>query len=137
MGSVVRLKDIYPFRVDDLAQVLSERKYSFVVYQVCRLPSSFYTQAIQKPAYKTYNIRGWLQNDLQNNYRTPFYELRAAIQNNPLVNIENATEVLEAVGDGGKVLVVQDDDQISRVARQQCKLVFMNVSRPPQFPTKL
>lgn len=78
-------------------------------------------------AYKLYNSSGWLHHDINHLSRSPFYELREAIKNNPLVYMDDETELLESVEKGRQILVIQEDEQLSRKAAQHCKLVSMEV----------
>jgi hypothetical protein len=67
---------------------------------------------------------------------SPYYELRQALRDNPILLVSNTTNdwdvkevrMLERVNEGKFVAVLQNNFQISFLSEQYCELVYLNVS---------
>ncbi|KAI6184984.1 hypothetical protein M3Y97_00655500 [Aphelenchoides bicaudatus] len=68
--------------------------------------------------------------DLKTSSFSPFYEFRNAMVNNPVIELESEEQVLNALADGNKLVVMQDDERIYFRARAYCDYIFMNSPFP-------
>lgn len=65
--------------------------------------------------------------ELNTSYQSPFYELRNAMQNNPVQWFDSSDKVFNAVREGNNILVLQDDEKMAFDADKYCDFVYMPV----------
>jgi hypothetical protein len=58
----------------------------------------------------------------------PFYELRLAVTQNPIIEVKTITQALEVLNDGDKLLIMQEDENIYFSTGHFCNYVYMRVS---------
>jgi hypothetical protein len=106
--------DPKPFQANQLAQVLREKRYSFITY----------TQ---------YDF--WYE-DIQTKISSPYYELREAVRDNPIIIFTNTSnnwdireiKLLERVNQEKLVAVIENDYQSSFFADNNfCDFVYLEV----------
>ncbi|KAI6180139.1 hypothetical protein M3Y98_00687200 [Aphelenchoides besseyi] len=108
--SAIKSKNPYPFRTEDLPQVLREKRYSFVMA----------------------NYSAWYFELIETSFASPFYELREAMVNNKVEVLENYTMSFNAVEKERKIAVLQDDDYSSYLADITfCNFVYLDSPFPP------
>ncbi|KAI6190494.1 Guanylate cyclase [Aphelenchoides bicaudatus] len=110
LTSVVKTKPPEPFRLEDLPYLLKKNLFSFV----------------------STNIHNWYFEELNSSFQTPFYELRPAMENNPVIVHNNDDVVFDLLHKGNKLLVLQDDERMRFDADKFCDLIYME----SPFPTK-
>jgi hypothetical protein len=66
--------------------------------------------------------------ELNTSFQSPFYELRPAIANNPIIVRPTDEEVFDLLHEGNKLLILQEDERITFEADTYCDLTFMDIS---------
>ncbi|KAI6192357.1 hypothetical protein M3Y97_00328800 [Aphelenchoides bicaudatus] len=109
LSSVIKSKDPFPFRPEELYSVLKSKKYSIV----------------------TASKHEWIFNEIETSYATPFYELREALKDNPVIVKKDADEALQMANEGKAIIIMPNDQMITFLADKYCDLVYMDSPIPP------
>ncbi|KAI6177793.1 hypothetical protein M3Y97_00946400 [Aphelenchoides bicaudatus] len=108
LTSIVRLRPREPFSLDQLPSLLERKRYSIV----------------------TTNLHSWYFEAMNTTNHSPFYELRHAIQQNPIIEKKTKTEALDSIADGDKLVIMQEDENIYFSIRHYCHYVYMKSPFP-------
>ncbi|KAI6219684.1 hypothetical protein M3Y95_01092900 [Aphelenchoides besseyi] len=105
LTSLVRSRSILPFKIQDLVTVIKNKQFYFVAARE----------------------KEWYYEMINKTFESPFYELRAAMIENPVRVVHRNSLVLKELNGGRAIAVIQDDTAISYSVTKECDLVFLEV----------
>ncbi|KAI6216369.1 hypothetical protein M3Y95_01281500 [Aphelenchoides besseyi] len=109
LTKIIRQPESLPFTIDEFPRMVKERKLALVVDS---------------------EDSNWIGEEIKNNYESPFYELREALESNPVRIVENVMQTIDK--QHGAVTLYVEHWFNMNVAEVYCRLSLVDVAIQPQ-----